>query len=189
MTQLLELDSHIQNTYEALPPDLTYQKDSITDLDAVGYAYHMQFHSIKIVLHRALMQSSLGAETPVRESTTYTVGLSRYTPNSSSKIMYESAVCITELTVTYKQIFGLDKMVTFMLNNLYMAGITLINHALVLQHHGESIGSDMMQIRQLLDTLDQVQKHFPIASSMCNTMLDILMGTSLGCLIGCVSLN
>ena len=189
MAQLLVLDSRIQNTYEALPLDLAYRQMSTAELDAAGYAYHMQFYSTKIVLHRALIKSSLGRETPLPESVPSTNGIFLYTPDSSSKNMYESAVRITELAVTYRQIFGLDKMITVMLHNMYMAAITLINHVLVLQRQGTQAESDIRRIRQLVDTLYQVQKHFPIAFRMCHTLSEILSGTSLAALVDCIPLS
>lgn len=193
MAQLLVLDSRLQNTYEALPLDLAYRQMATAELDAAGYAYHMQFYSTKIVLHRALIKSSLGGETFLPEGDPSTSGIFRqYTPDSSSKNMYESAVCITELTVTYRQIFGLDKMIPVMLNSMYMAAITLINHVLlVLQHHqgGAQAESDIWRIRQLVDTLDQVQKHFPVAFRMCHTLSEILSGTSLAFLVDCMPLS
>lgn len=193
MAQLLVLNSRLQSTYEALPLNLSYRQMSTAELDAAGYAYHMQFYSTKIVLHRALIKSSLGRETtPLPESVPLASGIFRqYTPDSSSKTTYESAVCITVLTVTYRQIFGLDKMIPVMLNTMYMAAITLINHVLVLQYHqgGAQVEGDIRRIRQLVDTLDQVQKHFPIAFRMCHALSEILCGTSLASLVDCMPLS
>lgn len=188
ITQLLELDSRIQKAYEDLPPDLAYRQMSSAELDAAGYAYHMQFYSTRIMLHRALISSSLEGETLPRQSIPLANSTLRYTPDSSSKTMYDSAVCITELAVNYRQIFGLDKMITVMLNTMYMAAITLINHVLVLQHQGVHSESDIRRIRQLLDTLNQIQIHFPVASRMHQTLSEILSGTSLPSL-DCIPLN
>lgn len=186
MAQLLVLDSRIQNTYEALPSDLAYRQMSTAELDAGGYAYHMQLYSTKIVLHRALIKSSFGRNTTLPNSVPTAKGIFRYTSDSSSKSMYESAVRISELAVTYRQIFGLDKMITVMLHAMYMAAITLINH---IQHRGTHAESDTRRIRQLVDTLDQVQKHFPVAFRMCHTLTEILSATALPALIDCIPLS
>lgn len=70
-----------------------------------------------------------------------------------------------------------------MLNNMYMAAIILINHALVLQHHGSPTEKDIRWIRLLVEKFAQVQLHFPIASRMCQVLSQIIRGTSLASLL------
>lgn len=178
ITQLLELDSRIQKVYEALPPDLAYQQMASAELDAAAYTCYMQFYSTRIMLHREI-KSSLDGETPSCESVPLANSSFRYTPNHSSTTMYSSAVSIAELAVTYRQIFGLDKMIAVMLNAMYMAVVTLIDHVLILQDQGVHAERDIRRICQLVDTLDQIQTHFPIASRMYQTLSRTLSDTSL----------
>lgn len=102
ITQLLDIDVQIQQAYDALPPDLVNHNRSITELDAAAYAYHMQFYSTKIIIHRALIWSS------VSDDAHFGTGVFQYNPDSSWSTMYENAICITELTLIYREIFGLD---------------------------------------------------------------------------------
>lgn len=178
ITQLLDLDSRIQNASEALPSDFAYQQMSSVELDTAGYAYHMQLYSTRIMLHRALIKPLVEAETPLNEKVALAGGIFQYTPEFSSKIMYDSAVCIVELAITYRQIFGPDRMITVMLNTIYMAAIVLINHVLVMQRQGVHAESDIKRIRQLLETLDQAKTHFPVASRIHHTLSEILSGSS-----------
>lgn len=186
---LLELDSRIQNAYEALPSDLAYRQISNVELDATGYAYHMQLCSTRIVLHHAIIKASAETETPLRESMPVADSVFQYTPGSSSKTMYGSAVCIVELATTYRHIFGPDKMITVMLNTMHMAAITLINHILVLERQGVYAESDRRQIRQLVDTLNQAQTHFPVAPRICQTISEVLNGTSSPSLLDCIPVS
>lgn len=188
-SQLLDVDSRIQHTHEMLPPDLAYHSTSVNELDATAYAYHMRFYSTRITIHRALIRSSVNGGTSFSEDAPSLTGGFQYNPNSSWASMYESAVCITELTVTYRQIFSLDKIIKVMLNNIYMAAIPLINHAVVLQHQHAPIENDIKRIRLLVDTLGQVQKHFPIAFRMCHNISQILNGTSLASLVDCIPIG
>ncbi|PKY02732.1 hypothetical protein P168DRAFT_305981 [Aspergillus campestris IBT 28561] len=160
------LTSSLQSHYDALPPALFA---SVGELDMAGYTYNTQFHSVKIVLHRALLQSTLGQDhenaAPIND--TY-----QYTPSNSSKVIYESAVYLTNSILTYKEIFGPDKMVPLMVYSIYMAATSLVNHVLSLHNLGAPADRDEKRIRLLIDTLTQIRAHFPVASRMCQTILE-----------------
>ena len=56
VTQLRDLYVQIQRAYEALPIDLIYNGDALTELNISAHAYHMQFYSFKVVLHRSFIR-------------------------------------------------------------------------------------------------------------------------------------
>lgn len=185
MTTSLPLDSHsrvhiqqieqrLQSHYDALPPDLSA---SVGELDMAGYTYHIQFHCVKIVLHRALLQSTLEQD---HENAAPTNDTYRYTRSISPKVIYESAVHITSLILTYKQIFGPDKMVPLMVYSIYMAATSLVSHVRSLHGLGAPADRDEKRIRLLIDTLTQIRAHFPVASRMCQTIKESFGAPSFG---------
>jgi hypothetical protein len=183
VTQLLDLESRMQHAQAALPLDLAHRNTSIADLNTAAYAYHLQFYSTNIVIHRAVIRFLVSEGSPSSEDGQWRVGNFQYSPEFSWSAIYESAIFITELSVTYCEIFGSDRILTIMLHNIYMAAIALINHALMLQHNRCPIDKDTRGIQLLVGILMQTQEQFPIAGRMYQALSQALCGTSLSFLL------
>lgn len=179
MERLTELDAKISRRCEALPPSLQLDENRISDLSANLYSIHIQFRGIRIILHRLLTQAtphSISHQTTSRD----------YNVDRSRAIMHESAVCIARLVSVYHQIFGIENVVTVMLDNMFVAAAMLVSHVLRLEQSDPMISTDadVQWIKCLADMLCSAQKHYPVTARMRSTLGAVVQDTSLSGMFG-----
>jgi hypothetical protein len=93
---------------------------------------------------------------------------------------HDSAVRIARLLAAFKERVGLERVPPVMLDNLYMATIALISWASREGPTGEKYESDLGWMILLLDALEALQIHYPVAIRMRLTLSDVLRRGWLG---------
>lgn len=183
---LFRLDTKIRDCFEALPPALTCNETEVSELNVNAYGLHVQFYGIRIVLHRLLSKAScqqrlsdglVGTEPGSPRSTTL---------EHSRTIMYTNAIRIARLVSIYYQIFGIENVITVMLDNMFIAATVIISHILELQHQNSSTSTerDVQWLRLLADMMQKAQKHYHVAARMRFTLSSSVDGTSLAGIFG-----
>lgn len=165
---LQTLSQKLEDWYESLPPDLTYKESRLTNMDLAGYGLHTQYCKIQILLRRSL---ETPANTRKRRHSEMTSEKGRPAcPENSNARIYEYAVRIARLIVTYREAFGVEKIPSIMLDNAVVAATAMIEHH---HHNSGSVNGPRYQttwLRQLLKSMETVEPHFPVAGRMLDTL-------------------
>ncbi|VUC25610.1 unnamed protein product [Clonostachys rosea] len=177
-SRLSDIGLRISKTHEALPPRLSSKQ--MPNLDVTAYGLNMQFCGIQIVLHRALVKifSQQGAINP---------GVDTTSVERSRIIMYDSAACISRLTLAFREIFGVENFITVMLDNMYIAASTLISHIVQppLRPNVEgSFNEAFHNLSVIAETIRVLQNHYPVAEKMRRTLARICGNTPLAGMFG-----
>lgn len=176
---LSKLDGRISRRLERLPSALTFPADQISELAVDAYGLQIQLRGIRIVLHKRLSQTitanagaALAPENP---------SLAR-----SRAIMHDSAVMIAQLTWTYQRIFGIEKVITVMLDNMFVAAALLVTHVLNAQRNDptQATESDLMWLHCLSDMFQRAKRHYPVTTRMLSTLSSLVNGTSMTGIFG-----
>ncbi|KAK3724824.1 hypothetical protein LTR37_000872 [Vermiconidia calcicola] len=179
--RLADLDSRVQRHHESLPPSLMLQRERVYDLPASAYSLHIQLHGIRIVLHRLLHKAACQHMTDPNggppDAQTSLLAHSR-------AIMYENAMDIAELVSVYQQIYGIEGILTIMLDNSYIAAAMLISHVLRGQQTKPSSDRELQRLRSLADMLLKAEKHYPVTVRMRFTLSKLVNNTALAGLFG-----
>ena len=180
---LTDLDTRISQRGAALPGYLKLNENQISDLPASGYGLNIQFRGIRIVLHRllskALTHTANNMGSPQAERIQH-----------SRNIMRENAICIARLASVYQQIFGIENVITVMLDNMYVAAALLVSHILRAKqqestvHTDASLNKDVRWLQCLADMLQKAQHHYPVTSRMRYTLCNLVAGTHLSGIFG-----
>lgn len=181
--RLKDIDRTIQQRSENLPPELTLNKDRISELPSNAYSLHIQFHGIRVVLHRLLYKAAL--HTPVKSQTD--AAHQNYIVERSRAIVYEQAILIAQLVTVYQQIFGIEQVITIMLDNSYVAAAVLTSHVLrALQDQAtpDMVERDMQRLRTLADLILKAQKHYPVTVRIRFTLSSLVENTPLAGIFG-----
>lgn len=181
--RLAKLDSRIQRRSDSLPPELILHKDRISELPPNAYSLHIQFHGIRVVLHRLLYKAALHQPVETPSDTDH----QNYTVERSRAIMYEHAILIAQLVTVYQQIFGIEQVITIMLDNSYVAAAVLISHVVrTLQHEAtpDAVERDLQRLRSLGDMLQKAQKHYPVTVRIRFTLSSLVENTPLAGMFG-----
>jgi hypothetical protein len=174
--RLSELSLSIIASYETVPPQISSKHCEITELDSTSYALNIQFCGIQIVLHRALVKALRTQSNQTSEDWDAKIDKSR-------AVMHDNAVSICRLMLAYREIFGAENIVTIMLDNMFVAGNTLISYLLHPPANAPP-GDEAMLLAFLSDTLLTVQKHYPVAEKMKATFSRITKNTHLATIFG-----
>lgn len=180
---LFELDNRISQRCAGLPASLQLNESRVSDLPASAYGLNIQFRGIRIVLHRllskAIAQNGNSIASPQRERIQH-----------SRSVMRENAVSIARMASVYQQIFGIENVITVMLDNVYVAAALLISHILRTEQQdpirptSSSLEMDVRWLRCLADMLQKAQRHYPVTSRMRYTLCNLVAGTSLAGIFG-----
>lgn len=179
--RVIQLDGQIQSCYHQLPGYLKNQEHGNAEMDIAAYGINMQFCGIRIVLHRKL--SRVGGDRFGRASSRVHHDLNPPLANSTS-IIHDNAVQIARLIRDYKQIYGVDRMATIMLDNMYIAAQVLISDTIWQENRNLSHLPDLHWIRVLADMMKDVEVHYPVTARMRSTLARLAENTSLRGLFG-----
>lgn len=182
--RLVRLDETIQRRPENLPLELMLNKDRVSDLPPSAYSLHIQFHGIRIILHRLLYKTATHQAIESPSDADHR----NFSLEHSRAIMYENATQIAQLVSVYQQIFGIEQVITIMLDNSYVAAVVLVSHLLRVGQMDPvppGVDRDMQRLRALADLLSKAQKHYPVtvrmrfslASHVENTPMAGIFGT------------
>jgi hypothetical protein len=90
--------------------------------------------------------------------------------------MHHNSVKIIRLGLTYREIFGLEKVATVVLDNLFVASATLAE--LVMREPFSTIEDDVQWLKSVDEMMDALQVHFPVVSRMQKTLAWIVQGST-----------
>jgi len=171
LQRLWELESGLRSFSNTLPPDLAYKSSQRMELDANAYGLQMQFCGIQITLHQVMMKSEHVSQSPGCRQ--------RRTPEQLQAIVHENAVRIARLSLSYTRIFGLENIITVMLDNMFVAAIAFISHILRLQQQGQPTEKDVHWLRLLSETLEAAGDHHPVTARMRSSLAQVVERTPL----------
>lgn len=178
---LRKLFKQVEDWYERLPPEFTYNESRLTNMDVAGYGLHTQYCKVQILLRRALARP-LNTRKRRYSQTTSDWGL-RTSPDDSDTIIYRYALRIARLFVTYREAFGVEKTPSIMLDNAVLAATAMIAHLSHAEGSVNEVQHDTLWLRQLIRGMETVQPHFPIIGRMLETLKQINGNSSLGNLL------
>lgn len=156
-SRLLELDTELQKWQDSLPPSIAYNERRLMDLDPVAFGMHMQCCKVQILVYQALKNA---------------VGLA----GQRQQLIHDKALRMIRLLLTYRQIHGVEKVPSIMLDSANLALTTIISHCQDPLNSGVSLERDMQWLHMSIDTLRSVRSHFPITQRMLHTLEKIADG-------------
>lgn len=175
---LRELFKQMEEWYDSLPSELTYDENRLTSMNLAGYGLHAQYCKLQILLRRALARPPNVRKR--RHSRTLDDGIAQVSSDDPTVIAYQYALRIARLVVTYREAFGMEKMPSIMLDNAVVAATAMIGH-LNRADSVDEVKHEMVWLRQLVKSIESVQPHFPIAGRMLDSLKQIRgSGTLLG---------
>ncbi|KAH7134498.1 fungal-specific transcription factor domain-containing protein [Dactylonectria estremocensis] len=169
-TSLRKLTRNIEQWYESLPPELAYNENGLTNMDMAGYGLHTQYCKVQILLRRAFSRSP-NARKRRHSQITNDTGPATLS-DESNVIVYDYALRIARLVVTYREAFGMEKIPSIMLDNAVVAATAMVRHF----NKTDSLGEMKQQtiwLRQLVKTMESVQPHFPVVGRMLDSLRQI----------------
>ncbi|KAK9777141.1 putative Fungal-specific transcription factor domain-containing protein [Seiridium cardinale] len=157
----------VEDWYDRLPPGLAYDEHRLTNMSLTGYGLHTQYCKVQIHLRHALSTSQPMKK---RQYSQITGGKSSQTSsNDPNTIIYQYALRIARLVVTYRETCGVEKIPSIMLDNAVVAASEMIGH-LRRGRCTKDKQNDTIWFQQLMKSLEMVQPHFPVIGRM----LDVL---------------
>lgn len=170
---LRKLFGQVEEWYESLPPELTYNENRLTNMDLAGYGLHTQYCKVQILLRRALAKPPNTRKR--RHSQITGDGALRMSSDDSEVIIYQYALRVARLVVTYREAFGMEKIPSIMLDNAVVAATAMIEHLNKAENVNE-IQRQTTWLRQLVKSMESVQPHFPIVGRMLESLKQICGG-------------
>ncbi|CAH0057287.1 unnamed protein product [Clonostachys solani] len=169
-TLLREAFQDLENWYDGLAPDLRYNKDCVTAMDLAGYGLHSQYCKTQILLRQSMARLSNTRKRPH----SLLIGEAPLLPpqNNFDPTVYQYAIRIARLTVTYKEAFGVERIPTVMLDNCVVAATVMIEFANALHSRPE----DTIWFNHLIKSMEALRAHFPVVRRMLvslSRMVDI----------------
>jgi hypothetical protein len=176
---LRKLSKQVEDWYEGLPPELTYNESRLTNMDMSGYGLHTQYCKVQILLRRALARPLNTRKR--RYSQTTSDWRSQASSDDLDAVIYRYALRVARLLVTYREAFGVEKIPSIMLDNAVVAATVMIAH---LNNAGnlDKMQKETLWLRQLMKSIETLQPHFPIVGRMLDALKQIC-GSGLLCSI------
>ena len=165
--RLCSLDMTLRSIFDGIPPELAFDDTCIDELDAEAYAPHMQYCGLQVTLHRAMIEA--GQSGPSGKD-----GNSPKSLDHLNAVVHENALRIAKLALSYRRIFGLENIVTVMLDNMYVAALALISHIARMQQLSRPIENEVRWLRSLYEVLKAVEKHLPVAVQMRSSLMHFI---------------
>ena len=177
--RLRELIDRLARRFNSLPAELVTTLDQACELQPCAFALCIQFHGAQIVTRGLLNKAicSIGCEKlPARAVDTQQEPHAVDVPSSE---MLSNAIAIARLVSTYHDIYGVENIVTVMLDNMYVASAVLVSYIIYAQEPGcHAIARTWLQA--LRDIFISARSHYPVATRMCWTLSKTTQGTILG---------
>jgi hypothetical protein len=175
--RLLELSSELQSFVDSLQPRLSASNIELEELDEEFYSFHMQFCGLQILLHRAILKSD---QSPREIERTHAPQLLSDTLREQLyECVYDNAIRIAKLIVSYQRIFGVDEIVTVMIDNIFVASVALISHISRLNQQGKTSDQALNWLQFLSSTLTAMGKYLPANSRMRSYLARIVEDSTL----------
>ncbi|KAL5324734.1 hypothetical protein ACEPPN_009282 [Leptodophora sp. 'Broadleaf-Isolate-01'] len=167
---LRKLLKQVEGWYEDLPLELMYNESRLINMDMAGYGLHTQYCKVQILLRRALAKP-LNTKKRQYYQTTSDCG-SQASSDDLDAVIYQHALRIARLLVTYREAFGVEKIPSIMLDNAVVAATAMIAH---LNNSGilDRMQKELLWLRQLIKSIETLQPHFPIVRRMLDALKQI----------------
>ncbi|KAH7385693.1 hypothetical protein BKA66DRAFT_528241 [Pyrenochaeta sp. MPI-SDFR-AT-0127] len=160
----------VEEWYENLPLEFTYNENGLTNMDLTGYGLHSQYCKLQILLRQALAE--LPKTRKRRHSQSSSDESIRAPSNDSNLITYQYALRIARLMTTYREAFGTEKIHSIMLDNAVVAATTMIRYLNKADNAYEK-RHQAVWLRQLIKSMELLQPHFPIVRRMLESLKQI----------------
>jgi hypothetical protein len=171
--RLSDVDARLHSWYDSLPPALKSSESFDTELHPHVIALHMQFCGIQVLVYRTSIMTRRKFS-PAAFSEEEICRLRGQTLQQSRLDYHDNAVRISRLLIAFKAKVGLERVPTVMLDNMYIATIALISYVSRSGRTGEEFEADIRWMTTLLDALEALQVHYPVAIRMRLTLSDVL---------------
>lgn len=171
--KILDVDARLHSWYASLPSLLRWNETREIDLHPSSISLHMQFCGVQILVYRTSIMTRRKFS-PAAFTEQEICKLRGFTLQQSRLIYHDNAIKIARLLTAFQKNVGLERVPTVMLNNLYIAAIALIS---CVSKSGSTRGefeSDIRWMISLLDALEALQNHYPVAIRMRLTLSDVL---------------
>lgn len=180
-SRLSDLDTELRKWQDSLPPSIAYDEHRLMDLDPVAFGMHMQCCKVQILVYQAIREAGgAGNCMPI---------LAHYQGQEMpQQMIHDKALQIIRLLLTYRQIHGVEKVPSIMLDSANLALTSIISHCLDPHNPDASNERDMQWLRLAVDTLIAVQLHFPITQRMLHTLEKMVDGSPLASLFAAAAL-
>lgn len=177
--RLKELNDRLAERFNSLPSELVTTLDQPCELQPCAFALRIQFHGAQIVsrgLLNKVIRTVNGDKLPPRPIDSQQDPQTVDVPCSE---MLSNAIAISRLVSTYHDIYGVENIVTVMLDNMYVASAVLVSYIL----HGHQEPGHAATPRTWLQTLRDIfvgaRNHYPVATRMYLTLSKLTQGTIL----------
>jgi hypothetical protein len=181
--RLRALEERLKRRFDELPRDLTVDNlDRVFELPSSTFALNIQFHGAQILFRGILKKANQGVRSDSVSSTRPVIQQQETgTMDQPADDMLGNAIAIARLVSTYHDTFGVENVVTVMLDNMYVASAVLVSHVLHNQDSDQQDfdGSPRHWLYSLRNILLLAQTHYPVATRMCLTLSKTVQGTVL----------
>lgn len=169
---LRELHKKIEEWHDGLPAPLMYDENRLTDMDLPGYGLHSQYCKVQIFLQQGLRRGSLNWRKRTHAQLADESTALQASPDDSDAVIYQYALRIARLVVTYREAFGLEEIPSIMLDNAVVSATVMIQH-LNKTSNANEVQHRSLWLRQLVRSLESMQPHYPIISRMLDSLRQI----------------
>lgn len=183
---LRKLLKQMEEWYKSLPPELAYNESRLTSMDLAGYGLHTQYCKLQILLRRELARPANTRKR--RHSQTLSNRGAQKSSNPSNIMAHNYALRIARLVVTYREVFGMEKIPSIMLDNAVVAATAMIERPNTSDGVHE-VQHEAIWLSQLVRSMESVQLHFPIISRMIESLKQIPGSGPLFGIVPCVRRN
>lgn len=174
-SRLSDLDTELRKWQASLLPSIAYDENHLVDLDPAAFGMHMQCCKLQILIYQTIKDDlEAGKCMPIR---------AHYRRQETpQQIVHDKALQIIRLLLTYRQIHGVEKVPSIMLDSTNLALTSIISRCLDSHNTRTSNERDIEWLRLSIDTLAAVQSHFPITQRMLHTLKKMVDGSQLASL-------
>ncbi|KAM3417952.1 hypothetical protein BST61_g6164 [Cercospora zeina] len=180
--RLRVLDRRLKQRFDSLPTELAATDlDRAFELSPSAYALNIQFHGAQIVSRGLLKKASESVRPDAQTSIRADDQRESSNLRQPCQEMLANAIAIARLVSTYHDTYGVENIVTVMLDNMYVASAVLVSH--VLHNHESRLQAPEASPRSWLETLRNIlfsaRSSYPVATRMCWTLSKTVQGTIL----------
>ncbi|VUC23907.1 unnamed protein product [Clonostachys rosea] len=169
---LRELYEKIEAWHDGLPAPLMYDDSHLTDIDLPGYGLHSQYCKVQIFLHQGLRRGSPNARKRTHAQIADDSAAPQSISDGSDDIIYQYALRIARLVVTYREVFGLEEIPSIILDNAVVSATVMIQY-LNKTNNTNEVHHRSLWLRQLVRSLESMQLHYPIITRMLDSLRQI----------------
>lgn len=176
--RLLQLNDDLRRWLGSLPPGFGCDETNTADLDPTAYGVHMQYCKVQILVQQAFCPDQ-AARTHRVLQVEQALPCNDHEPENAQQLIYDAAIRIVCLLLTYRQIHGAEKIPSVMLDNTNLALTTLISHYLQNPDLIETQKRDVQWLRLAIESIITIWPHFPIIGRMLGSLKVTVEGTPL----------